>query len=211
LDPLRTCDPAAAARPESGRRRNARRSVRGAPAVPIHRQTPRALPGYIVERHRRVLRQVESARGEVLPQMRDRGGAGDSEGCWARDEAARRARPAWAWRRGAQRPRQGRRLQRIEPARAEERNIGDAVAGEIVDQGIAGAVRHIIYYSGLSEEGAALSNSLEAGAAASSNLATWGFGEREQARFGEPILITPRLGQGAFRVRSPNSTVANAR
>jgi len=84
--------------------------------------------------------------------------------------------------------------------RAEERNIGDAVAGEIVDQGIVGAVRHIIYYSGLSEEGAALWNNLEAGAAASSNLATWGFGEREQARFGEPILITPRLGQGAFRV-----------
>jgi len=27
-----------------------------------------------------------------------------------------------------------------------------------------------------------------------------GFGEREQARFGEPILITPRLGQGTFRV-----------
>jgi putative restriction endonuclease len=55
-------------------------------------------------------------------------------------------------------------------------------------------------YSGGSDEGAALWRNLEAGAVASRNLATSGFGEEEQARFGEPIFIRPRLGQGAFRV-----------
>ncbi len=66
-------------------------------------------------------------------------------------------------------------------------------------------------YSGLSEEGAALWNNLEAGAVASSNLATLGFGEREQARFGEPMQITPASAKAHSEWRSPNSTIANAR
>ena len=39
---------------------------------------------------------------------------------------------------------QRRRLQRREAAEREERHIGDAVAGEVVDQGIVGAVRHVV-------------------------------------------------------------------
>jgi len=38
---------------------------------------------------------------------------------------------------------------------------------------------------------------LQAGAIAT---ATQGLFEQEQTRYGEPVLVTPRLGQGAFRV-----------
>ena len=39
---------------------------------------------------------------------------------------------------------QGCRLQRLEPAEREERHIGDAVAGQIVDQGVVAAMREIV-------------------------------------------------------------------
>lgn len=39
---------------------------------------------------------------------------------------------------------QGRRLQRIEPAERKERHIGDAVAGQFVDQGIVVPMRQIV-------------------------------------------------------------------
>jgi len=55
-------------------------------------------------------------------------------------------------------------------------------------------------YSGDSEEGAALWSNLQRGAIATNPAATPGFLDQEQARYGEPVLVTPRLGQGAFRV-----------
>lgn len=55
-------------------------------------------------------------------------------------------------------------------------------------------------YSAGSEEGTLLWQNLQAGAIATNRATTPGFLEREQARYGEPVLVTPRLGQGAFRV-----------
>jgi putative restriction endonuclease len=55
-------------------------------------------------------------------------------------------------------------------------------------------------YSVDSEEGASLWRNLQSGAVATNPMATPGFPDREQARYGEPVLVTPRLGQGAFRV-----------
>lgn len=55
-------------------------------------------------------------------------------------------------------------------------------------------------YSADSEEGASLWRNLQSGATATNPMATPGFPDQEQARYGEPVLVTPRLGQGAFRV-----------
>ena len=55
-------------------------------------------------------------------------------------------------------------------------------------------------YSGDSEEGASLWRNLQAAATGISPAAAQGLSETEQARYGEPVLMTPRLGQGAFRV-----------
>jgi putative restriction endonuclease len=55
-------------------------------------------------------------------------------------------------------------------------------------------------YSVDSEEGASLWRNLQSGATATNPMSTPGFPDREQARYGEPVLVTPRLGQGAFRV-----------
>jgi putative restriction endonuclease len=55
-------------------------------------------------------------------------------------------------------------------------------------------------YSADSEEGALLWSNLQRGAIATGPPAAPGFLEQEQARYGEPVLVTPRLGQGAFRV-----------
>ncbi len=54
-------------------------------------------------------------------------------------------------------------------------------------------------YSTDSEEGRLLWDAVQASASASSSVTT-GFTDKEQARYGEPILVKPRLGQGAFRV-----------
>lgn len=55
-------------------------------------------------------------------------------------------------------------------------------------------------YSGESEEGASLWRNLQASASATGLAATQGFAEEEQARYSDPVLVAPRLGQGAFRV-----------
>jgi putative restriction endonuclease len=55
-------------------------------------------------------------------------------------------------------------------------------------------------FSGDSEEGGLLWRNLQAGATAANRSTTQGFFEEDQARYGEPLLVTPRLGQGAFRV-----------
>ena len=55
-------------------------------------------------------------------------------------------------------------------------------------------------YSADSEEGASLWQNLQRGAIATNPMATPGFFDQEQARYGEPVLVSPRLGQGAFRV-----------
>lgn len=53
-------------------------------------------------------------------------------------------------------------------------------------------------YEGSSDNGARLWRQLEA--SATPYALAPGIGEAEQARFGDPTLVTPRLGQGAFRV-----------
>ena len=59
-----------------------------------------ALAADAVERGDRVLRQLEVGGREVLAQVADRRRAGDQQDVRARGAAARRARPASAWRRG---------------------------------------------------------------------------------------------------------------
>lgn len=55
-------------------------------------------------------------------------------------------------------------------------------------------------FSGDSLEGADLWTALEAGAEAAGRSTSPGVLEASGARFGKPVLIPPRLGQGAFRV-----------
>lgn len=55
-------------------------------------------------------------------------------------------------------------------------------------------------YSGDSEEGIALWRALEVRAAAQRDFQFQGVAEGEGPRFGEPVAVIPRLGQGAFRV-----------
>jgi putative restriction endonuclease len=55
-------------------------------------------------------------------------------------------------------------------------------------------------FPGDSDEGGLLWRNLEAGATAANRSTRQGFFEEDQARYGEPVLVTPRLGQGAFRV-----------
>lgn len=55
-------------------------------------------------------------------------------------------------------------------------------------------------YSTQEVDGRALWHGVEEAMAASSPLSSRGFGEAAQARYGEPTLVQPRLGQGTFRV-----------
>ena len=55
-------------------------------------------------------------------------------------------------------------------------------------------------YDTASSEGAALWNQVKERIAINTTLADWGDGETDQARYGDPRLFSPRLGQGAFRI-----------
>jgi len=55
-------------------------------------------------------------------------------------------------------------------------------------------------YDGGSNEGTQLWRGLEKGAAEAEQADMPGFADTEQSRYGEPVLVAPRLGQGAFRV-----------
>jgi putative restriction endonuclease len=64
----------------------------------------------------------------------------------------------------------------------------------------AGSIVQGKTYSGESAEGSELWTALEEGALAAGHLSGGGVSDSAVTRFGKPILIPPRLGQGAFRV-----------
>ncbi len=90
------------------------------------------------------VRQRDPGRREILPQMRQRRGAGDQQDI---GRAAQQPGKRDLHGRGAEACSDGGQvggLQRAEPAERKVRHVGDAVAGELVDQGVVGPLRQVV-------------------------------------------------------------------